>query len=68
MSKMVVPTPCQCACCDCVNELEGTLTLNSRYLQQIGLPKGWVVKATDVFGHQLIAFVCATCNAKGLSP
>lgn len=68
MSKMIVPTPTQCACCRERDQYHGTITLNSHYLYRIGLPKGWVAKATDVDGHQVISFVCAACNAKGLSP
>jgi hypothetical protein len=73
MSKLIVPTPTECACCHERDGCEATITLNSQYLYRIGLPKGWVAKATlhvldDGSGYQLISFVCAACNAKGLSP
>ncbi len=68
MSKLIVPTPTQCACCGERDGCEGTITLNSQYLYRIGLPKGWFAKATDVSGYQVISFICPTCNAKGLSP
>lgn len=68
MSKMIVPTPTECACCHKVDDYHGTLTLNSHRLLRIGLPEGWVALATNVDGHQVFSFVCGVCNSKGLSP
>lgn len=67
MSKVISAKPYECACCHRV-EAEGTVTVNSGHLLRLCLPTAWVTKARYLDDHQLVSFVCAECNSKGLSP